>query len=114
MTAVGISAVRTLRDLGQRMPLSDFVNTFNAYPSNRKLMKSNGALTPLGRDIYQKELNQLGVKSVKELINVLKEITIQQELDAIGASIKEQFDKAFEKKFGNIVEFLIDFTYGLN
>ena len=27
-----------LRDLGQRMSLSDFVNTFNAYPSNGKLM----------------------------------------------------------------------------
>ncbi len=69
MSTIG---VRAAKELG--IPLKKLVNTLNTQTNLGKteLMKASGALTPLGKDVYNAEKAALGVKSLHPYIDALR------------------------------------------
>lgn len=92
MSTIGIRAAKILGVKPQELVKALNTHTRPAMNGQGALMKSNGALTPLGQDIYQAEKKALGAKNLTEYLKAQIEHYKQP-----GVKIFEPFNTMLSK-----------------
>jgi predicted transcriptional regulator with HTH domain len=73
MTTIGVRAAKMLGVKPQELVKALNTNTRPAMNGQGALMRTNGALTQLGQDVYQAEKKAFGAKNLTEYMKVVVE-----------------------------------------